>query len=461
MTSQDLVLSFGDAEISLGVISVQIAPAGPDDAGVSSAETVVDTAILAAAAIDYRSEVRIFSVVGGEYEQRFTGLVDSVVPDGDETRINLITSLQLLQESRVGGLGIGKGTNALEATWSLLRAWGIDADKINIEGFTPGPVGMFEVAVALDGIELDEPVTIGGVQLLPRGLVSRLADGLGSEELWKLYADASTWALVLPTASTLIDAEIEGLKAIDVALALITARAQYSASQLPGGQPRTFHRQWTMTRVLRRNVVLVKRSATGGRWLRSLIDLSDRVSLTLDQIEVRTDNSGDWSIQSVTMQEALLAWRRASDSPDPLSAVVALWEAIEFYASGVKTTKIFQTAEIESIRKAAASGLDLEKAQRVTEILGRINEPPLMARLKVALNEDGVPYADHELRLLQRVRKARNDLMHGRSRLPPSHADLRYAIAIVNRMLIYRLNTLTKQSLESSLLLPIVQEQRG
>ncbi len=93
--------------------------------------------------------------------------------------------------------------------------------------------------------------------------------------------------------------------------------------------------------------------------------------------------------------------------------------------------------------------LEGEKAERVSDILGRINEPPLMARLRTALEEDGVPYNDDELALLQRLRRARNDLVHGRSRVPPSETDLRYAIAIVNRMLVYRMNRLGRQLSES------------
>jgi hypothetical protein len=66
-----------------------------------------------------------------------------------------------------------------------------------------------------------------------------------------------------------------------------------------------------------------------------------------------------------------------------------------------------------------------------------LNQAPLMARLRQALAEDGVPYTDEEFDMLQRVRKKRNDL-HGRSRQAPSESDLRYTLALVNRMLKYR-----------------------
>jgi hypothetical protein len=77
-----------------------------------------------------------------------------------------------------------------------------------------------------------------------------------------------------------------------------------------------------------------------------------------------------------------------------------------------------------------------------------LNEPPLMVRLRAALEEDGLPYKDEELSVLQKVRRARNDLVHGRSREAPSEADLKYAVAVINRMLLYRIARLNTSTVE-------------
>jgi hypothetical protein len=50
--------------------------------------------------------------------------------------------------------------------------------------------------------------------------------------------------------------------------------------------------------------------------------------------------------------------------------------------------------------------------------------------------------------VLRRVRKKRNDL-HGRSREAPADTDLRYALALVNRMLVYRIARLNEADEES------------
>ncbi len=104
-------------------------------------------------------------------------------------------------------------------------------------------------------------------------------------------------------------------------------------------------------------------------------------------------------------------------------------------------------SELRTIRKNATEGLSNDQERRVEEVLRMLNQAPLMARLRDALEEDGVPYSNEEFNLLRRVRGKRNDL-HGRSREVPSESDLRYALAIVNRMLVYRIGRLSESGEE-------------
>lgn len=94
----------------------------------------------------------------------------------------------------------------------------------------------------------------------------------------------------------------------------------------------------------------------------------------------------------IVMREALSAWRRAAEETDPLAAVVALWEAVEFYASGAKVPKIFpDKAARRSLKRRATEGLEGDQLRRMEDVLGMLNQPPLLVRLKAALEADGVP----------------------------------------------------------------------
>lgn len=156
------------------------------------------------------------------------------------------------------------------------------------------------------------------------------------------------------------------------------------------------------------------------------------------------------------MHEAVSAWRRAAEEPNPLAAVVALWEAIEFYASAVKSSKskLFQKAQRKAIYERATRGLQGQQLERVEDVLAVLNQPSLMMSLRAALKEDQVPYTEEEYRLLRSVRDARNEFVHGRSREAPSEADVRHAKAIVNRMLVCRIRRLTTPATA-----PAVKEQ--
>ena len=69
-----------------------------------------------------------------------------------------------------------------------------------------------------------------------------------------------------------------------------------------------------------------------------------------------------------------------------------------------------------------------------------------MVRLREALRQDNVTYTEEEISLLRKLRNLRNDFVHGRSRELPAEGELRYAKAIVNRMLVYRVARLCQPS---------------
>jgi hypothetical protein len=128
---------------------------------------------------------------------------------------------------------------------------------------------------------------------------------------------------------------------------------------------------------------------------------------------------------------------------DPLASVTALWEAIEFYTARSRVTRLFPTKLLASIEKRVFDSLppDVTSDQRarVTQVLGELNSPPLLTRLRAALDRDGVPMSDGDIALLQRLRRLRNDAVHGRSSVLPTREELDHAISIVSRMLLFRL----------------------
>jgi hypothetical protein len=136
----------------------------------------------------------------------------------------------------------------------------------------------------------------------------------------------------------------------DAGLAWLTTRAHYSSVRLPKGEVRRFRRDWTMARTSRRDVVVARGVGTGRRWLRSPLGIAYRPELIIHEIEdlVSLPLPPDISPQ---MREAFLAWRRAAEENDPLAAVVALWECVEFYVSGVSVDLLFMASPATYLQK--------------------------------------------------------------------------------------------------------------
>jgi hypothetical protein len=429
-----VIVRFGEVEISGARI---IGNVSQPNSGPNTIELVIPNDLLIAAKPDYQAMVRIFACRGAERYAMFTGYVDRVSLEDGSTRISCVSQSQFASEVALGGFGY-RDVDPLEIVWAMVRFTGFAPEDITIEGWAPGPAETFEVSAAIEGLTLDEPVALGRVTLVPDdGIASRLADDMQPATLRTRYAEGPVWALVFRTARTLLEADTEGTREIDLALAWLTARTRYSSVVLPGGElPLSFGRHWTLSHVQQRDVVVARGLTTNRKWIRAQRHLPSSPKLTLEEIDDLEAPALPPDVP-VEVSVAISAWRRAVGTSDPVEAVVALWEAIEFYASGTKVEKLFAPSELRTIRDNATEGLSDPKKYRVEHVLGMLNQAPLMVRLQEALEEDGVPYTEEELDVLRRVLSKRSDL-HGRSREAPPESDLRYAVAIVNRMLVHR-----------------------
>jgi hypothetical protein len=350
-----------------------------------------------------------------------------------------------LVETLMRGLAV-RNLSPQEFFWSTARWGGLEPNSINVQGWSPGPFEVFEVACPLDGLVVHGSRTVGDIRLTDSGRVRALSNRFEDSDLFSEYHDAGCWALTLVSARTIFDAEVEGLRKIESSVAWVAARASYSRVSLPDGEIRNFARGWSMARPRPRDVVAVRGIRTQRRWLRSPRSLTVRSDLQLETIsDFDTPSLGT----SLTGQEreAIAAWRRAIDADDPIAAVGALWEALEFYAFDAEVPEPFPKETLQAAIENAVAGLDEEQAKRMRTALQDLNRPTIFEALKVANERDRVPIKAKERAVLRRTRLARNEYTHGRSRDLPNPDDVRYAVALVDRMLVYRVH---RRALEAS-----------
>jgi hypothetical protein len=140
---------------------------------------------------------------------------------------------------------------------------------------------------------------------------------------------------------------------------------------------------------------------------------------------------------SATARQALVACARAANETDPISRITALWEAIEFYVSDTSVPDMFSKEELKRVKKALPKDLEQDKRQRMMNVFGALNNPPLFTRLRRRLAVDAVSITQDELDLLRRLRDVRNDVAHGRPVDPPTIDDITHGVGIVARMLVH------------------------
>jgi hypothetical protein len=70
---------------------------------------------------------------------------------------------------------------------------------------------------------------------------------------------------------------------------------------------------------------------------------------------------------------AISTWQRAAEASDPVEAVIALWEVVEFYASGTEGETPFSSNELKTVRENATQGLNEGKKRRFEQVLNLLN----------------------------------------------------------------------------------------
>jgi hypothetical protein len=386
---------------------------------------------------DYLGGLAVVAEERGQRFPRFTGSVVSASPTIDGVTVRALGGISLA-ESLISGM-TARGMPTFELVYVLARSGGLRDEQLNIDGLDTLPRETFEVIAPLDGVELDHSVDFGGVRFLPADVAVRAIAALDVGEDLRAAFEAPAYALALATTERALTAEEQGLAEIDVALAWLTARLRYGLATLPNGLPLPFERRASLAQPSRRDVVAVRGLLTTRQWLRRPATAAEPRTMALAPDGARLDPD----LPPLTLQDrlALLALARATREPDPLARVHALFEAIEFYASGVTTPKLFTRSALRALVQGLPPSFTDTQRERIAHLVATLNRPPLLEQLMHALDVDAVPIATGEVDLLWRLRKLRNDVVHGRGTELPATEDVEYATSLVARMLVYRAAT--------------------
>jgi hypothetical protein len=339
------------------------------------------------------------------------------------------------------GLVIGPGTPSLPLMWSFMRIAGVPEDQIRTVGIALPLPAPFEVAVSIDGLQLEAPLIVADVTFTNDPMVARSVDDLlveKSRPIIKQFQRAEAWAWVTVRASTLDAAERMGLDAIGAALDWLLLGARYSFSIAPDRRPLGFARPSNLLpSPHRRDIVHVRSMRATGRWLRGTAWTLSRPRLQASALRDLAPRACRAEHKDGSLHRAIAAWRRAAQSGRPFERVSALWQALELYAATTSIEPLFSQAELQAMRDRMSEDFIEVKQERINQAVDHINTPPFLARLRSTIDADGVPLSPEEFGVLRRMRKIRNDIEHGKLPTAPQAVDLDHAVAIVGRLLLH------------------------
>jgi hypothetical protein len=437
-TTPSLTIHLGWAEVT-DFINVQTHRA----TGMSGDKATINLPVeaLKSAGASYAGEVRITATEAGRVDPLFTGLVDTVSLADGVACIELVGLHRDLETSLIGGLVVGNGTSKVEMIYSLVRQAGLPEERIKFDGWKPGPRETFIVATPVDALSVSGTRQVGGVEF---SNVNPITMNLsGDSPLIPEFEKATCWASATVDALTLVEAEDAGIARLSAALDEIRAFAYYSYPVL-GGELQPFDWRRTQARPHLASVTYVGAVASSRRWLRDRVDASRLETLDLDQVSPPT--STEFAARLPTKRQldrALTEWHLSVDASTEAARLAHLWRALECYVAGVKTSsgesaRLFSKQELTAVTESMRSTKVWSEDQlaRLDDLVGRLNDPPLLARIRATLDADQIGVVDAEFDALVATRSMRNDLEHGRSLTAAQHRALDLAGAVANRIIV-------------------------
>jgi hypothetical protein len=373
----------------------------------------------------------------------FAGHVVDVETDANADHRYVLTGARAASWSDrlTGGLGLARKTSKAEVLYQIARTNDIPPQGIHIEGWRPRRE-RFVVVVPVEGAMEKGALSAGGVvistDLGDTGTIETLAT-LGPTELNEAFLEPGAWAVAVVEAATLYDAETAGVAAARRVVERLALGSRYSLSVTPGGGIRAFHRHQALEYIRLRPIAgVVGLESQDRAWLRGYEYATLRTPLRADAFEGLMEAL---SSEDQAMDQAVSAWRRAVDEPDPLVAAGAVSEALEWYARGSKAPKRFSDEARSEIVARAIDGLPGDQAAVVARVLNEgLTRPGLMPRVRAAAAADNVPVTEEEFSVLDHLRSARNKVQHGDNLVPVTRDEALLGLAVVNRLLMFRLH---------------------
>jgi hypothetical protein len=371
----------------------------------------------------------------------FSGNVLTVEPAGDVIKVECGGG-RALQE-KLMPIQVSEEVLPQELIYAAARGAGYDQDHMDIHGLERLPSEPIEVAVAIEGIEVTRSFGIYGVTFRPASDREQILRRFRSAppDLVAALEAADAFAVLVRDGRLLWDVEQAALHAISVALAWMATRVRYGQAVDPYGAPEPYSRDAGRAWPMIGGAVTAQGRRTRRRWLRDPNEPPDPTKLSTSQTSRLLGPAPPDTIPDLL--ELALLRARTSYRGAERDRVVALFEAWEFYAGLDDPPPTFSGEELDRLREELPDRLPAwlsgSQRDRISDLLDLANNASLKTKMKRLLGADGVPVSQAEWKVLGRLRRARNQLAHGRDIAALDPEDLEWGCSLLSRALVHRM----------------------
>ncbi len=349
--------------------------------------------------------------------------------------------------------------NPKKTLYFMLRNTGFETDQIDMDGFdAPSLSGFYAVWMPIQNLKTSEPFGIADVTFESLDSEDRKAIEDSLDPTWSYLLDR-TWARVYVNSTDHYEAYLVGSEKIDAALDVFGSVKADSRLGIPsnkGATPVDWHQKNQFPLVIRESWVYVRDVVTNETILTNVHHMQMNTEIEMDdslryRLETGTEHlqvllQEPWlnlSKQEKGIVYAMHWLRRARDTGNETDKLMYLWNAIEFILGSVEMPHLFSQGdeELKAIKKTARHVIKKknpfrnEKLTRLGNVLGMVNNPPLMSKLRYLTKENNIPIVEEEWIRIKSLRDKRNDLIHGNSSVQLDENELKKLAFIVYRVI--------------------------
>ena len=428
-------LRVGDVDISNAVTHASTRKALSER---NSAEFVVDLEAQTIRNLDFSGEVVAESYFDGQWYVIFAGGVRRILHGGPTSKLYCEGAQGLVVTA--AGLLAHQDCN-FDVIESLVRGADIPHE---IDGLPDRPEEEFEVVVPVSQINVGDFEKIASsVSLISTGRAASVLDRIPDvpQEVRSSFLRSSAYFLSRIRSSSMYAAQKEALAKFDQVLAGLVTGSRYSLFRYPSGVPVPWRRELYQFNPERIELVVVASSSSRRAWIRrtGILALSKPMTATdepLPRFASLTEHS------SLQVRQAFLLCSRAARPGTAVDRITALWQGLEFLVGKQRNkTPVFDREALDRIdlviEEKLKPVLSRDQVDRLGDVLGQLNDPPLLAKLRKHFSTFEIPITEGEFERLWKLRSYRNKVNHGKEPTVPTSAEIDFGVALMARILVY------------------------